>query len=300
MIRNISLVTVTYNSVQLASWFARTASNFEHVFIVDNASQDATRHAFLSFSPHAKLLSLDRNIGFGPANNVGFLAAREVSEFVIFINPDCHLNQADALQLVGILCKEFDVGIVFPVVTDACGNLPKLFLWDFSKPYKEKRLEPYDLSKSHSFTKAHVCLDGACFMVRTSDFLKIGGFNEDLFMYCEEDDLALRMQSIATKKTAICLTATATHIGGASTSRGTRLLIGRFYHARWSKLYMTDRYISRIQKNIKVFQDLLLTPVALVVYATLLKKAHIFKWLGWGAAAIDGAFMTKAFRRFFL
>lgn len=298
MIHNLALVTVTYNSKHLASWFAKSANNFKYVFVVDNASEDATADEFNRALPHAHIIKQDTNIGFGPANNVGFKAAAAVADLVLFINPDCQIEAPEALKLANALEKDSELGIVFPLVKNAHGELPRVLLCDFSKPYKSKTTQVFDVASAQTDVMSPACVDGACFMVRTTDFLGIGGFNQDLFMYCEEDDLGLRMQSIH-KQIGIHLRASATHLGGASSKPSLLLQVKKAYHVRWSRFYMTNRYISSAQRVFEVGKVLLLTPVALCVYGLMFRRNLFLKWVGWGFAAADGLFMTKFFRKIF-
>lgn len=297
MIHNIALVTVTYNSKHLASWFSQTANNFKYVFVVDNASEDATADEFNRAIPHAHIIKQDNNIGFGSANNVGFKVAAAVVDLVLFINPDCQIEAAEALKLAQALEKYSELGIVFPLVQNVHGELPRVLLCDFSKPYKSKITQVFDIARAKTDVISPACVDGACLMVRTKDFLSIGGFNQDLFMYCEEDDLGLRMQSIH-KQIGIHLRSSATHLGGASTKPSLLLQVKKAYHVRWSRFYMTNRYISSAQRVFEVGKVLLLTPFALCIYGLLLRRNLFLKWMGWSFAALDGIFMSRFFRKF--
>ena len=59
--------------------------NFELVF-VDNASTDGSAEYFSERFPIAKVIRLDRNLGFAEANNIGYLAA--TGEFLALLNND--------------------------------------------------------------------------------------------------------------------------------------------------------------------------------------------------------------------
>ena len=71
LIADVTLVTVTYNSAKLAEFFGQSAHFFKQVVVVDNHSADATVEEFSKTVPHAKVLPLEKNIGFGPGNNAG-------------------------------------------------------------------------------------------------------------------------------------------------------------------------------------------------------------------------------------
>lgn len=290
-------MSVTYRSGFLANWFGETAKNFESVFIVDNASGDETGYEFGRACPNAKVLEGKFNIGFGSANNIGFrsVVAAE-KDYVLFVNPDCKIEYRDILFLRQALVDNPELGIVFPLIADSEGLHSSVLLCDFSKPYSEKRTVHLERNRENQGVVSPACLDGACFMVRTEDFLKINGFNEELFMYCEEDDLGLRMQTIG-KKIGIHLGASAVHLGGASTKPSWNLSVRKAYHVRWSRFYMTDRYISAGMRRVEVFKALFSAPIAIFLYAILFRGNLLSRWIGWSFAAVDGIFMTKIFRR---
>lgn len=297
MINDIALVSVTYNSAHLANWFAHTAKNFSNVIIVDNSSDDETTFEFKNKLPHATIISEQKNLGFGTANNRGFQQAVKLGlKYVLFINPDCKIEEANVLKLQDTLLNDIQLGIAFPLVHDPEGRKSEVLLCDFSKPYAERsitRLENYFFD---GVIKS-ACLEGSCFMARTEDLQAINGFNNDIFMYCEEDDLGLRLRKI-NKFIGIDLKTKAIHLGGASTRPSWSLAVRKAYHVRWSRFYMTDRYISKKKRKLEVAKALLSGPFALIFYSLAFQKKNLVKWSGWWLASIDGVFMSKFFRRF--
>jgi GT2 family glycosyltransferase len=96
----------------------------------------------------------------------------------------------------------------------------------------------------------------------------------------------------------INLGSTAIHLGGASTRPSWSLSIRKAYHVRWSRFYMTDRYISKSKRRLEVAKVLVISPVALIIYSLILRGNILLKWVGWWFAAIDAIFMSRFFRRF--
>jgi N-acetylglucosaminyl-diphospho-decaprenol L-rhamnosyltransferase len=298
-IENIGLVSVTYNSTNLAQFMAQTAQHFKNVWIVDNCSDDNPLEKFQKNIPHANVLALNENLGFGAANNVGFRESLNTSlEYTLFLNPDCQISPDNVLKLLQTLKSRPKTGIVCPRVYDESGKAYDTLSCDYKTPYREKQVQRIKLDGSAEPIVDNGYLEGACFLVKNEVFNKMGGFNENLFMYCEEDDIGLRLNregyEIATDTGA-----SAIHIGGASTPRSLRILIRKAYHVRWSRFYMTNTYVGRGKRILEVLKTLVAALIALPLYGIFLRKKHCIKWTGSLFAALDSITMSKHFRKYF-
>src|SRR4051812_28630988 len=68
------------------------------VWVVDNASGDATVAAIRRDHPEARVLELERNIGFGAAVNRG--AAQGEGEAIVLVNDDVELEDGALAALL--------------------------------------------------------------------------------------------------------------------------------------------------------------------------------------------------------
>lgn len=277
---NIALVTVTYESERLAGFFAETGQLFRHVYVVDNHSSDGTVAAFQQQLPHAHVLTQSKNLGFGPANNVGFRAASADCAWVLFLNPDCQISEASVRQLLQTLADHHHAVIACPVVVDAQGQDHGVRQRDYRLGYQHEVVDTIPLTPDMPTYLAHTCVDGACLLVDRHKFAAMGAFNPDLFMYCEEDDVSLR--ALAHGYSVVTHThARAVHLGGASSPATFRILLRKAYHGRWSRLYMMGTYINPGLRTREAMKTLLTAPVALLVYGVLWRRRHFIKWMGW-------------------
>src|SRR4051794_21483784 len=118
---------------------------------------------------HDTLLIRDNttdNIGFAAGANA---AARQGShEYVLFINPDGDPSPGclDALE-----AAMADVSVVAVQADEGPG-------WERPLLSDEGDID---------------WLSGSCLLVRRSDFEAVGGFDEQLFMYCEDVDLSYKL-----------------------------------------------------------------------------------------------------------
>jgi N-acetylglucosaminyl-diphospho-decaprenol L-rhamnosyltransferase len=75
------------------------------------------------------------------------------------------------------------------------------------------------------------CIEGACFVMRRADLEAIGGFDEDFFLYYEEESLVLRLARLG-GGAVYEPRAEAEHSGAASTARVSALATRHFHRSR--------------------------------------------------------------------
>ena len=291
---NVALISVTYKSEKLAQHLAHTASLFRHVWIIVNNSQDDTIAAYRQAIPHATIVAQSINAGFGPANNVGFEASRADCQRALFINPDCTISEAAIRLLLEAADTHPDAAIISPIVFSTATQGANLKLRDYGAGYPAGQVR--DLPYSHTLPAVieDACLDGACFLVDSEKFASIGAFDNNIFMYSEEDDISLRVHKSRFRKITV-RDAHAQHLGGASSTSSTRVELRKKYHQKWAVFYMLGKHKSPAVSKIAAGKTLLVAPIAILLYALLLQKRNFLKWSGWMLAALD----TLSGKRYF-
>ena len=286
LINDVAVGVVTHNSEKMAHFFSSTGAMCRNLFIVDNASSDETVALFRQKMPHAVVFELEKNIGFGPANNVGFAEAAKVCKYVLFINPDCRIPHESVNKLIHTLRMNTSVAIACPVVTDEKGKRHPILARDYTKGYAESKAQEVHASGELPDFISGACIQGSCMLVDVEKFTLIGGFNTSIFMYCEEDDLHLRLiknnYTTTTNTTAIVI-----HLGGASSTPTLRVALRKAYHARWSKNYVVKNYVGKWRSLSMASVTLVLAPLAILISLFMLSKRNTIKWTGWFLASID-------------
>jgi GT2 family glycosyltransferase len=87
-------------------------------------------------------------------------------------------------------------------------------------------------------------LSGAVLLARVEAVRRIGGFDSNIFLYYEDDDLCIRMRQ-AGLSLILVPEARATHIGGGSSRPGLAIHWRKFWHMAWSRLYIEAKYHGR-------------------------------------------------------
>ena len=214
--------------------------SLDHIIVVDNHSPNESYKKLREACDGTwDLIQTDHNGGYGFGNNVGirFLREHYSVDLVGIANPDVFFNE----QLVKRIIEDFNQSPEYAVITGiereengqvswggfwrdnawielhdrgAGGVLP--FLWGKLKrrfigqsSYVEYMLQKHDAL----FSVDNVV--GSLFFTRVEDFLAIGGFDEKIFLYKEEDVLSQELRKL-NKKIGIDPTISFVHIGNVS------------------------------------------------------------------------------------
>ena len=178
------IVIVTYNSAAVLAGCLDTIPDGIRVVVVDNASADAS--ASMAEARGTTVLRQDRNLGFGTACNRG--AAAVPGADVLFLNPDARLEAGALDRLAATLETYTDAGAVGPLLLgeDGAPALPD-----------RSALHDRPAGPAPPLPEGPCCwplLTGAALLVRRAAFDALGGFDEAIFLYHEDDDLSLRLR----------------------------------------------------------------------------------------------------------
>ncbi len=240
-LRDLSVVTVLYNSAaDIEGCLLRLPPEVQPV-VVDNASDDDGAARAQAARPDATIIRSPRNLGFGGGCNLGWRATER--PYVAFVNPDVRV-EPDTLARLIARAAEHPHAMVGPALLDASGALrpckrrPSALLDALGLMPAASRWAPAGWDAK--VDPAHVVdgrggivdsVEGACFVVARADLEAVGGFDEDMFLYYEEESLALRLSALGGE--AIYEPAVhAAHAGGTSTAQVSGLATRHLYRSR--------------------------------------------------------------------
>ncbi|GKV72793.1 glycosyltransferase family 2 protein [Pseudarthrobacter sp. NCCP-2145] len=171
------------------------------IFVADN-SGDRELDALLgdSLSTGTQLLVMNGNVGYGPAANALLHACGEADiPYLLLLTQDALLDADAAEHLVKHMSDETTCAVAGPVLTYV--SKPEVVfssggvITAFGRtlhPTQGRLLA--ELSASCSPYSVD-WIDGACTLLRVSDCLKVGAFDDAYFLYVEEVDLQWRLRS---------------------------------------------------------------------------------------------------------
>lgn len=186
---DISVIIVSYNTAELTlacleSVLASQRLSLE-VFVVDNASRDGSAEIIRQRFPSVKVIANDSNRGFGAANNQ---ALRECcGRHVVFLNPDTTVEPESFIRMIKFMDAHPDVGLAGPRVFNPDGSRQD----SVSYRYPGHRYGAADIG---ALPGEIACVLGACQIASAALLKEIGGFDEDFFLYGEDQDICLRIR----------------------------------------------------------------------------------------------------------
>jgi GT2 family glycosyltransferase len=175
------------------------------------------------------LLANRRNRGFAAACNQGACDSR--ADYLLFLNPDAYVEPTAidaavaAIEAAGARTAIAGVQLVNDdgVPEATCGRFPTLANLFFqltglsrlsSARFPAMRMLEWD----HRASRQVDFVSGACRLVRRAVYERLGGFDERLFLYLEDADLALRARGLGFA-TIFSAEASVVHPGGWSRGR---------------------------------------------------------------------------------
>ncbi len=264
--------------------YSKPKNSFE-IIVVDNNEEKNIEKRLKKRFPHVIYVP-NENKGFGQGNNIG--AAYAKGSHFLFLNPDTKVTKSSINELKNYLDQHSRVGIVAPFLYDAS-----------SKPYRQgtRVLTPLNAIFSFSFiqklfpnnfisrrywmsniwdkkTQREVeSVPGAAFMIRREIFEKIGGFDENFFLFFEDIDICKRVLELG-KKIVMLPDVIVFHALGGSTKKRKefsekKFLQSRFYyfkkHFGFLSALITESFL-RINKNTFLLIAILVSGLFLRVY----------------------------------
>ncbi len=230
---SVGFVIVTFNSASVLRDCLASIPKGHEVIVVDNASRDNSLEIAKSFG--AQIISNSANLGFGSACNQG--AKLLSTSHVFFLNPDAVLTDNALAQIEKAIEKFPDAGGFGPAVRilgQSRSFRMKSYIQDPGRRYIEDSEAPTD------YTEVDF-IDGAALVCNLKLFSDLGGFDESLFLYYEDDDLSFRMRANDSKLIHVPH-AVVLHQKKASSGSSFRLDYIRSWHETRSRIKLSKKY----------------------------------------------------------
>ncbi len=276
----ISFILVNYNSLNLTKraidsiLYSLEDLNSSEIILVDNASTDGSKEFFEKLEKEIenfKYIYNETNGGFGKANNIGAMYAK--GDILVLINPDIEIHQKG----FDVFIKEHltdEIGILAPKIIYADGTLQpngggfatfwtyifySLRLGYLARKYhlaaslaqisqkmpfiKRTVVGKYLDNFSENDKNERECdwISGACMVIRKELFMEIGGFDENFFMYVEDEELCRRVR-LKGYKIIINKGFTIVHLEGGTQQKESPILSKAFRERYKSSIYYFYKY----------------------------------------------------------
>jgi len=199
--KKISIIIVTYNSSELIvdcinSIYKHNdigTANIE-IIVVDNSSEEVSLKMFTLlkeiYGKQLILIKNKENLGYGHGNNIGIKSS--TGDIVCIMNPDIRLSEPIFKQTINSFEEDKKLGILG--YKQIGGHNISFYLMPEYELSIATSVVTRTLNKINYFNSRFCYLSGALFFAQKSKFLQIGAFDNNMFLYFEEADVAQRMR----------------------------------------------------------------------------------------------------------
>jgi len=248
----ISIIIVNRNTREkLLRCLDSIASNAgeSEVVVVDNDSTDGSADAVKDKFPGVTIIQGKENVGYARGSMMGFRATS--GRYILFLNSDTMVPPGALAYLAAFLEESPKAAACAPRLEGPDGKVqPFAFGRDPTIGYLlaracarlRLRAPLHDWGTNEVLSVDWV--SGACLFVRRSAFEQVGGFDERMFLYFEDNDLCFRLRR-AGWEILYNPRVKVTHIGGASAC-GDELRRKYYYEGL---LYFYSKHYSAVKRT---------------------------------------------------
>jgi GT2 family glycosyltransferase len=272
--KKVSAIVVNWNGKDILSECLQSLLKQEYkdleIWVSDNGSEDGSQAMLEELYPSVHLVENGENLGFGSAVNRALGKAQ--GDYLLFLNNDLELAPDCVGQLVNLLESDKEIGAAIPKILyhrDAQEPSPSdsaainsfgvvVNYTGVAYPYLVGRQDEDDLPVTET-----AC--GGIFMFSREVYEKVGGFDEDLFLYHEDHDLSWRIRLGGWKLMVTPKSVCAHHY---DFNKG----VQKFYRSEKNRIHI-------LLKNMEYKTLLLISPALVIVELAQIVHALIHGWL---------------------
>ena len=184
----VLVIIVTYNA---HDWISQCLNSVDmdryDAFVVDNASTDDTRQILQEEYPKAIVRAMDKNLGFGQANNIGLRYALDNGyDYVLLLNQDAWLLSDTIEKLIAAQKQHPENWVLSPLqMNTAQGGIER----HFEHFCKQSNVDVYS-KKIEDVT----FINAAIWFMSKQCVEIVGGFDSIFPHYGEDNDYIRRVQ----------------------------------------------------------------------------------------------------------
>ena len=278
----MSVVIVSFKSEKVIDNCIQSIPETIEIVVVDNSNNKLFKNNLEKKYRNVKCILSSENLGMGAGNNLGLKYIK--SDYALILNPDLILHKDAISQIVDELKKDISFGILAPLSDNT--NFPN---------YKIKKKNVKNINDSNKFNVESV--DGYAMVLNLKRLRNIlidkknNYFDENFFMYLENDDLCKRIIEKG-EKIFILPRAKVTHFGAKAVDQKYEyeVELSRNWHWMWSKFYFNKKHYGYFFALAKGFPSFLSAIFKFLIYSSindvLKKRIYLNRILGYTSALI--------------
>ena len=273
-LNNITFIIVSFKSENVIHSCLNSLPKISKKIVIENSRNIKLKKELESKYDNIEVL-INHNIGMGASNNIGILQSK--TQFAYILNPDTKLNVSTIDKLIEAADKIVDFAILSPLCSDS--RFPNYKIYEKKNDLNNQIIEVDTI-------------DGFSMLINKSKFNN-SFFDENIFLYLENDDICLRARK-NNQKIYIIKNSLIDHLGASSSYiKDTKEFdYLRNWHWMWSKFYFHKKHSGFLVSIIKIFPTFISSFMKFIFYLLFYKK-HKRKIYQMRLLGIINAFIGK-------
>jgi len=267
-LNNLTFIIVTFKSEHIIYECIKSLPKNSKIIVIENSNDQKLKKDLEEKYPEIKVIVQENN-GMGSANNTGIRLCE--TDYAFVINPDVKFHNNTLQEIISFSEKNDDYSILAPISDDV--RFPN---------YKIKNKE----ITSNNFDYLSVdSVDGFAMLINKNKFKDNIYFDENFFLYLENDDLCLRKKN-ENNFIYVLKEAKINHLGGMSHNAIYKKEIeySRNWHWMWSKFYFNLKHYGYLIAFLKTLPSMISSIVKISFYFLTVnsykKKIYLMRFLG--------------------
>jgi|TARA_B110000259_G_scaffold155204_1_gene176159 N-acetylglucosaminyl-diphospho-decaprenol L-rhamnosyltransferase len=261
-LNNLTFVIVTFKSEHIIHECIKSLPKDSKIIIIENSNNKELKKDLEEMYSMIEVI-VQENSGMGAANNVGIGLCK--TDYAFVINPDVKFYNNTLNEMINFSSNSDDYCILAPISDDV--RFPN---------YKIKNKEIANNDNDYLSVDS---VDGFAMLINKNKFKDNIYFDENFFLYLENDDLCLRKKNenniiYVLKKAKI------NHLGGKSHSviYEKEIEYSRNWHWMWSKFYFNKKYYGYFIAFKETFPIMISSIIKFIYYLIIFNKfkRHVY------------------------
>ena len=286
--QTLTIVIVTFKSEKVIDNCIKSISDQIKIIIVDNSNDQNFKDTLEKKYENVECILSSSNLGMGSGNNLGLNNVK--TEYALILNPDVILRDNTISEIINESKKIDSFAVLAPLSED-----------DKNPNYKIKQIDKKNINILNPFKVESV--DGFAMLLNLKkinqipDFQNKRYFDENFFMYLENDDFCKRLSQY-NQNIFIIPKSKIKHLGAKAVSDeyAYEVELSRNWHWIWSKFYFNKKHFGfpyALMNGLPVF----LSAITKVLFYFFINKKKKQIYLQRCRGYLNALFGKKSFYR---
>ena len=232
--QTLTIVIVTFRSEKVIDNCIKSISDQIKIIVVDNSNDQNLKDSLEKKYENVECILSSSNLGMGSGNNLGLNNVK--TDYALILNPDVILQENTISEIINESKKIESFAVLSPLSED-----------QKNPNYKIKQNDKKNINNLNPFKVKSV--DGFAMLLnlkeinQIDDFRNKKYFDENFFMYLENDDFCKRL-SQCNQNIYIIPKSKIKHLGAKAVSDeyAYEVELSRNWHWIWSRFYYNKKY----------------------------------------------------------